>query len=121
MSSDFVAPTRGWIIRPSQISSAAFVMYSCARWIGLRVWKPTTFDHLHDGRQWHGKSQLLRRHDGGSVVHDLPHEHLHDRDCGLPLELTERSRAVVDRRGTGSVTPFRLGSTRAPETKEGAG
>ena len=28
--------------RPSTPSSAALVMYSCARWIGLRVWKPTT-------------------------------------------------------------------------------
>ncbi len=27
---------------PSTHSSAAFVMYSWARWIGLRVWKPTT-------------------------------------------------------------------------------
>ena len=27
--------------RPSTDSSAAFVMYSWARWIGLRVWKPT--------------------------------------------------------------------------------
>ena len=24
------------------ISSATLVRYSCARWIGLRVWKPTT-------------------------------------------------------------------------------
>ena len=28
--------------RPSTISSAHFWMYSCARWIGLRVWNPTT-------------------------------------------------------------------------------
>ena len=28
--------------RPSTVSSATFVRYSCARWIGLRVWKPTT-------------------------------------------------------------------------------
>ena len=28
--------------RPSTVSSAHFVRYSCARWIGLRVWKPTT-------------------------------------------------------------------------------
>ncbi len=27
---------------PSTTSSAAFVTYSCARWIGLRVWNPTT-------------------------------------------------------------------------------
>ena len=27
--------------RPSTISSAALVRYSWARWIGLRVWKPT--------------------------------------------------------------------------------
>jgi hypothetical protein len=27
---------------PSTVSSAALVMYSCARWIGLRVWNPTT-------------------------------------------------------------------------------
>ena len=28
--------------RPSTVSSATLVRYSCARWIGLRVWKPTT-------------------------------------------------------------------------------
>ena len=28
--------------RPSTVSSAPFVRYSCARWIGFRVWKPTT-------------------------------------------------------------------------------
>ena len=28
--------------RPSTVSSAHLVRYSCARWIGLRVWKPTT-------------------------------------------------------------------------------
>ena len=28
--------------RPSTVSSAPLVRYSCARWIGLRVWKPTT-------------------------------------------------------------------------------
>ena len=39
---DFVSPTSGWISRPSTVSSATFVRYSCARWIGLRVWKPTT-------------------------------------------------------------------------------
>ena len=42
MSSDFVSPTSGWTSRPSTISSATFVRYSCARWIGLRVWNPTT-------------------------------------------------------------------------------
>ena len=42
MSSDFVSPTSGCSSRPSAISSAAFWMYSCARWTGLRVWKPTT-------------------------------------------------------------------------------
>ena len=42
MSSPLVAPTSGWMSRPSTISSAHFWMYSCARWIGLRVWNPTT-------------------------------------------------------------------------------
>ena len=28
--------------RPSTVSSATLVRYSCARWIGFRVWKPTT-------------------------------------------------------------------------------
>src|SRR3954468_22646991 len=42
MSSPLVSPTSGWIIRPSTVSSAPLVRYSCARWIGLRVWKPTT-------------------------------------------------------------------------------
>ena len=28
--------------RPSTVSRAPFVRYSCARWMGLRVWKPTT-------------------------------------------------------------------------------
>src|SRR5919106_1719168 len=41
MSSSFVSPTIGWMKRPSTISRAALVRYSCARWIGLRVWKPT--------------------------------------------------------------------------------
>ncbi len=27
---------------PSTVSSAHFVRYSCARWIGFRVWNPTT-------------------------------------------------------------------------------
>ena len=42
MSSDFVSPTIGWMNSPSTISSADLVMYSCARWIGLRVWNATT-------------------------------------------------------------------------------
>ena len=41
-SSDFVSPTSGWMRSPSTVSSAHLVRYSCARWIGLRVWKPTT-------------------------------------------------------------------------------
>ena len=41
-SSPFVSPTSGWMRMPSTVSSAHFVTYSCARWIGLRVWKPTT-------------------------------------------------------------------------------
>ena len=41
MSSFFVVPISGWISRPSQISSAHFVRYSCARWMGLRVWNAT--------------------------------------------------------------------------------
>jgi hypothetical protein len=42
MSSSLVAPTSGCRKRPSTVSRATLVMYSCARWIGLRVWKPTT-------------------------------------------------------------------------------
>ena len=42
MSSDLVSPTSGWIISPSVTSSATLVRYSWARWMGLRVWKPTT-------------------------------------------------------------------------------
>jgi hypothetical protein len=42
MSSDFVSPTIGWMNSPSTSSSAHLVMYSWARWIGLRVWKATT-------------------------------------------------------------------------------
>src|SRR5438045_2737411 len=45
MSPSLVSPTSGWMKRPSTISSAAFVRYSCARWMGLRVWKPTTVLH----------------------------------------------------------------------------
>ena len=41
MSPFLVSPISGWRKRPSQISSAALVRYSCARWIGLRVWKAT--------------------------------------------------------------------------------
>src|SRR3989304_1366865 len=42
MSSLLVPPTGGWRRRPSTVSRAHFWMYSCARWTGLRVWKPTT-------------------------------------------------------------------------------
>ena len=42
MSSLLVSPTSGCRKSPSTVSSATLVMYSWARWIGLRVWKPTT-------------------------------------------------------------------------------
>ena len=41
MSPALVLPISGWMKSPSQVSSAAFVRYSWARWIGLRVWKAT--------------------------------------------------------------------------------
>ena len=41
MSPSLVLPISGWIISPSQISSAVLVTCSWARWIGLRVWKAT--------------------------------------------------------------------------------
>jgi len=40
-SSDFVSPTSGWTSSPSTVSRAPLVRYSCARWIGFLVWKPT--------------------------------------------------------------------------------
>ena len=41
-SPSLVGPTSGCSSSPSTISSAHFMRYSCARWTGLRVWKPTT-------------------------------------------------------------------------------
>ena len=61
MSSDFVSPTSGWMKRPSTPSSAALVMYSCARWIGLRVWKPTTVFQprsANAARDWLGRQDV---------------------------------------------------------------
>jgi len=43
-SPSLVGPTSGCSSRPSTVSSAHFMRYSCARWTGLRVWKPTTVD-----------------------------------------------------------------------------
>ena len=43
MSPALVLPISGWMKSPSQVSSAALVRYSWARWIGLRVWKATIF------------------------------------------------------------------------------
>src|SRR5947208_2388095 len=57
-SSDLVSPTSGWIRSPSTVSSAPLVRYSCARWIGLRVWKPTT--------RFQPRSAKVRRVSAGS-------------------------------------------------------
>src|SRR5207237_6185344 len=45
MSSLLVSPTSGCRSSPSTLSSATFCRYSCARWTGLRVWKPTIVLH----------------------------------------------------------------------------
>jgi hypothetical protein len=87
-SSSFVSPTIGWTKRPSTVSSAAFVRYSCARWIGFRVWNATTVRQPRRANS----ARLARRQDVRRDRVDVPGQR---RDLGTP---GHRARRLVEQR-----------------------
>ena len=95
MSSDLVSPTSGWMKSPSTDSSAALVMYSCARWIGLRVWKPTI---VFQPRSREGGAGGLRRQDVVlelvRVLRKVHSAHRTRRRSGFPRPSGRRRRGA---------------------------
>ena len=79
---------------PSTTSSAALVTYSCARWIGLRVWKPTTRFQPRSAKAARvccgierelGEGRLQALEDGHLAGQVLPGLAVQARDAGVCL------------------------------------